>query len=257
MAKYVRYERGGQVRYGELKGDTIQPVIGDFAKFSPSSEAAVKLADVKLLSPCLPSKIVAIGPNFKCFFPAGVTPPARPAYWLQPTTGVNHPEGIIEIPPGIDANHEVELAIVIGRTAKCVKEADAKNYIFGYTLMNDVTAGDFQTPGAFSDSEFYAYGKIFDGFAPLGPCIATDIDVSNLKMQTRVNGKIHQDHTTADHLFRAEQLVEWVSDIVTLNPGDVISTGSPPGMKPMRHGDVVEIEIENIGILRNHCRARN
>jgi 2-keto-4-pentenoate hydratase/2-oxohepta-3-ene-1,7-dioic acid hydratase in catechol pathway len=255
MARYVRYQQGGTVRYGELKGDTIQLLLGDFAKFSPSPEPPVKLQDVKLLSPCSPSKIVAIGPNYKCFF-ANATPPSQPSCWLQPPTGVNHPEGIIELPPGLDCNHEVELAIVIGRRAKCVKRENARDYIFGYTLMNDVTAGDFQTPGAFPQSDFSDYGKIYDGFAPLGPNIVTGIDVSNLKMETRVNGKVRQSHSTSDHLFTPEFLVEFVTNILTLEPGDVISTGSPPGMYPMRHGDVVEIEIENIGVLRNYCRDR-
>ena len=138
------------------------------------------------------------------------------------------------MPPGHPAvNHEAELAIVIGNREKQVQRRNAAEYIFGFTCMNDVTLGDFSTPGAFGRSPYFVHGKICDGFAPLGPCIVTDLDVGNLRLQCRVNGQIRQDHSTSDRIHEPAELVAAVSDYVTLFPGDVISTGSPPGVQPM------------------------
>jgi 2-keto-4-pentenoate hydratase/2-oxohepta-3-ene-1,7-dioic acid hydratase in catechol pathway len=153
-------------------------------------------------------------------------------------------------------NHECELAIVIGRTAKDVTIEAAPGHILGFTCMNDVTAGDFATPGAFGASHYYVDGKIFDGFAPLGPCIVTGLDVGNLKMECRVNGEVRQSHSTSDFLFSPPFLVSLISHVMTLLPGDVISMGAPPGVAPMVDGDVVEVEIEKIGVLRSFARNK-
>lgn len=254
LARYVRFRNGETIRYGELRGTTIYPLNGAFGAFEPAPEEPIALERAKLLAPSVPTKIIAIGPNF------GPVPPSfsQPWFWTKPATCLNDPEGIIELPPGHPAiNHEVELAIVIGRRAKMVDRASAHEYIFGYTCMNDVTAGDFSKEGAFMASHYFVDGKIFDGFAPLGPWIVTDLDTGNLKMETRVNGEVRQSDTTANCLFDPAHIVALVSNVVTLFPGDVISTGSPPGVQPMVHGDVVEIEIEGIGILRNHARNRS
>jgi 2-keto-4-pentenoate hydratase/2-oxohepta-3-ene-1,7-dioic acid hydratase in catechol pathway len=231
MTKYVRYQHRDTTAFGRLEGATIHPVDGAFGEFRRSSQPSIQLSAVRLLAPTVPTKIIAIGPN--------------------------DPEGVIELPPGHPAvNHEAELAIVIGKRAKQVNRLNAAEHIFGFTCMNDVTLGDFSTPGAFGRSPYFVHGKICDGFAPLGPCIVTDLDISDLRLQCRVNGRIRQDHSTADRIHQPAELVAAVSDYVTLLPGDVISTGSPPGVQPMRDGDVVEIEIENIGILRNYARNR-
>jgi 2-keto-4-pentenoate hydratase/2-oxohepta-3-ene-1,7-dioic acid hydratase in catechol pathway len=257
MAKIVRYQLAGRVGYGYIEGDLIQPMEGSLEDLRPSSAACVKAADVKLLSPTAPSKIIAIGPNFRTYFADGsMTAPSQPMLWTKPATCRNDPEGVIELPPGHTVNHECELAIVIGRTAKNVAIGDAASHILGYTCMNDVTAGDFATPGAFGASHYFVDGKIFDGFAPLGPCIVTGLDVSDLKMMCRVNGELRQNHSTSDFLFTPEFLVAMISQVMTLLPGDVISMGSPPGVSPIVDGDVVEIEIENIGVLRSFVRAR-
>ena len=250
MARYIRYEIGGAVRYGELHGTTIRPLNGGFAKFSPSSEAAVRLEDVKLLAPTAPSKILSIGPNF-----TRVPGLAAPMIWTHPAISANDPEGIIELPPGHPiVNHESELAVVIGRRAKNVDVEKVGDHIFGYTCYNDVTAGDFGTPGAFVGSHYYVDGKIFDTFAPFGPWIVTDLDTSELHIECRVNGKVRQSASTANFIFTPHQVVAHVSKVMTLLPGDIIAMGSPPGMQPIAHGDIVEVEIENIGILRNHVR---
>jgi len=258
MAKYVRYELDGAVRYGELEGSTIKPLDGDFPDFTPSADPNVELDQVKLLSPTQPTRIVSCGPGFKCSFPDPSTYPDMPAFWHKPLVALNHPEGIIELPsdeyPGI--NHEAELGIVIGRKAKCVSPEEADDYIFGYTCYNDVTRGDFYKEGAFASSPYFVYGKTYEGFAPMGPCVVTGLDTSNLHIECRINGEVRQSHNTSDRLFTPAQLVSWLSDMGTLNPGDVISCGSPPGMTWMNDGDVCEVEIEGIGILRNYARAR-
>jgi 2-keto-4-pentenoate hydratase/2-oxohepta-3-ene-1,7-dioic acid hydratase in catechol pathway len=258
MAKYVRYETGNTVRYGSLQGSIITPLSGEFPSLQPSGDPTIELGCVKLLAPTQPTRIVAAGPGFKCFFADPSQRPAMPMFWHKPLAALNHPEGIIELPsseyPGI--NHEAELAIVIGRKAKCVKANEAAHYIFGYTCFNDVTRGDFYKEGAFPASPYFVYGKTYDGFAPVGPYVVTGLDVSNLHIECRINGEVRQSHSTSDGLFRPEQIVEWLSHMGTLNPGDVISMGSPPGMTWMKHGDICEVEIENIGILRNHIRDR-
>jgi 2-keto-4-pentenoate hydratase/2-oxohepta-3-ene-1,7-dioic acid hydratase in catechol pathway len=257
MPTYLRYQQAGSTRYGELSGETIHPLDGEIGNFRPSAQPSVRLADVRLLAPAAPSKIIAIGPNYRAGLPEGMPLPERPMFWTKPASCLNHPEGIIEIQVGdVPTNHEVELAIVIGKTASRVKRAQAAQYILGYTCMNDVTVGNFAQAGAFMNSPYFVYGKIFDGFAPLGPWVVTDLDTRDLHLECRINGEVRQSHSTADRLFEPDALLEMVSHIVTLLPGDVISTGSPPGVQPMKHGDVVEIEIQNIGTLRNHARNR-
>jgi 2-keto-4-pentenoate hydratase/2-oxohepta-3-ene-1,7-dioic acid hydratase in catechol pathway len=254
MTKYVRYQHRDTTAYGTLEGTTIHPVDGAFGEFRRSSQPAIQLSAVRLLAPTVPTKIIAIGPNYRAY-PGHEQVPLM--MWTKPASCLNDPEGVIELPPGHPAvNHEAELAIVIGKRAKQVNRLNAAEHIFGFTCMNDVTLGDFSTPGAFGRSPYFVHGKICDGFAPLGPCIVTDLDISDLRLQCRVNGHIRQDHSTADRIHQPADLVAAVSDYVTLLPGDVISTGSPPGVQPMRDGDVVEIEIENIGILRNYARNR-
>jgi 2-keto-4-pentenoate hydratase/2-oxohepta-3-ene-1,7-dioic acid hydratase in catechol pathway len=259
MEKYLRYEQGGAIRYGKLEGSKIIPLDGEFPEFRPSADPTLELGSVRLLSPTQPTRIVASGPGFKILFPDQSQLPAMPMFWHKPLAALNHPEGVIELPtreyPGI--NHEAELAIVIGKKAKCVEAGDAADFIFGYTCFNDVTRGDFYKEGAFAASPYFVYGKTYDGFAPFGPYVVTGLDVRNLHIECRINGEVRQSHTTSDRLFSPEKIVEWLSHMGTLNPGDVISMGSPPGMTWMKDGDVCEVEIENIGILRNYVRDRS
>ena len=258
MAKYLRYETASGPRYGLLDGDEIVPLKGEFPDLAPMGEPSLPLASVKLLAPTQPSRIVSCGPGFKCSFPDPAHYPAMPAFWHKPLVALNHPEGIIELPdndyPGI--NHEAELGIVIGKKAKCVTPEQAGDHIFGYTCYNDVTRGDFYKEGAFGASPYFVYGKTYEGFAPIGPWVVTGLDTSNLHIECRINGEVRQSHSTTDRLFTPQQLVSFVSQLGTLNPGDVISCGSPPGMTWMKHGDVCEVDIEGIGVLRNHVRNR-
>lgn len=256
MAKIVRYQTGDGVGFGHLHADRIRPMDGSLEDLRPSSRGLLGLTEVRLLSPTVPTKIIAIGPNFGAYFADGGVPPSEPMLWTKPATCRNDPDGVIELPPGHIVNHECELALVIGKRAKDVDVERAASHILGYTCMNDVTAGDFATPGAFGASHYFVDGKIFDGFAPIGPHIDTDLDVSDLGLECRVNGEVRQRHSTADFLFTPEFLVAMISRVLTLLPGDVISMGSPPGVGPLRDGDVVEVEIEQIGVLRSYVRNK-
>ena len=255
MTKYVRFEGSdGGRHYGELHDGDIYPLEGEFGGFCHSRECQpLRLETVTLLAPTIPTKIIAVGPNFMTLRPGM----SQPLFWNKPSTCVNDPEGTIELPrEHSTVNHEVELAVVIGKRAKMVELGRAHEYIFGYTCTNDVTAGDLSTEEAWMASHYFVDGKIFDGFAPLGPWIETDLDTDDLQMECRVNGVTRQSASTRHRVFSPAELVVMLSQIMTLLPGDVISTGSPPGEQPIVDGDVVEVEIEGIGVLRNYARSR-
>lgn len=257
MTKYVRYERDGFQGHGKLVGDQIHPVHGAFGAFVDSSDAPLALSSVKLLAPTRPSKVIAIGPGYKAHFGGQPVPFPRPHYWIKPANTLLDPEGVIELPPGVPmVCHESELAIVIGKTAKDVSAAEASKHIFGYTCINDVTAGQMNDPAAFVSSQWFVDGKIFDTFGPIGPCIETDLDPADVLIECRVNGQLRQSHRTTDLIWSVEHLVEAISSVLTLFPGDVIATGSPPGMGPLADGDVVEVTIAGIGTLRNMVRSK-
>lgn len=251
MAKYVRFEQNG-VRFGELRGDVIIPLKGELPHFTETGEAPISLSAVRLLAPVVPGKIVAVGPNYHAHL-AGNPPPARPYLWLKPTSALLDPEGEI-IYPTIDVPmvcHESELAIVIGRTARNVDLEEARSCIFGYSCINDVSAGELTNMPAYFASQFFVDGKVFDTFAPLGPVIVTGFDPTDVRIRCRVNGEVRQDHRTSDQIWKPAELVALISRTMTLNPGDVIATGSPPGPGPLAKGDTVEVEIDGIGVLRN------
>ncbi|MBA2859057.1 2-keto-4-pentenoate hydratase/2-oxohepta-3-ene-1,7-dioic acid hydratase in catechol pathway [Methanococcus maripaludis] len=195
-----------------------------------------------------PSKIVCAGLNYKDHAEElKMKLPKEPVIFLKPTSSIIYNEESIKIPKASErVDYEAELAIVIGKTCKSVKKEDAKNYIKGFTILNDVTARDLQE----KDGQ-WTRAKSFDTFCPVGPKIVSGIDANNLKIQLRVNGKIKQDSNTNNMIFSVEELVEFVSSIMTLYPDDIISTGTPPGIGKLEKGDIVEIEIENIGILKN------
>jgi len=254
MVKVVRYEQSG-AKYGEIRGELIFPLSGEFGAFAPSDESPVDLGSVRLLAPVTPSKIIAIGGNYHAML-NGRPRPSRPFYFLKPSSAVLDPEGVILIPQSVPtAVHESELAIVIGKRARNIPVCDACDVIFGYTCVNDVTGGFLPDVEAHMQSEWLIDGKIFDTFAPIGPFIETDLDTSNLELYCRVNGEDRQRHNTSDMIWTPSELVSAVSHVLTLLPGDVIATGSPPGASPLHDGDLVEVGIEGIGILRNYCKA--
>ena len=196
-----------------------------------------------------PTKIVCIGRNYSEHAKElGHDLPSEPIIFLKPPSSVLRPEGTIIRPPQSQrVDHEGELVIVIGRTARNVKRSDWRNHVLGFTCGNDVTARDLQK----KDVQF-TRGKGFDTFCPIGPVIETDLDTSALQVITRVNGQIRQNGNTRDMIFPCDVLVEFVTSVMTLVPGDVIFTGTPAGVGPLNAGDDVEVEIEGIGTLRNH-----
>ena len=251
--KIVRFRHEGRDRYGTLENDRISLLEGTIETLTPTKgAAAIALKDVRLLAPTAPSKIVAIGLNYADHAAEGNRElPKEPMLFIKPSTAVIGPGDEIVYPPQTgNLHHEGELAIVIGKTARNVPQADARRYVLGYTCANDVTARDLQR----RDVQF-TRGKGFDTFAPLGPWIVTDLDPSDLALETRVNGEVRQKSRTAQLIFNCDYLVSFISQVMTLLPGDVISTGTPAGVGPMKVGDVVEVEIERIGCLKNTIAA--
>jgi 2-keto-4-pentenoate hydratase/2-oxohepta-3-ene-1,7-dioic acid hydratase in catechol pathway len=247
--KLVRYTSKGTVAFGALDNDLITPLGGNL---KPSGADAVDLGSARLLAPVTPSKIVAIGLNYADHAAeANRELPKEPMLFIKPSTAVIGPGDEIIYPPQTSNLHyEGELAIVISKTARNVSMADARRHVLGYTCANDVTARDLQR----RDVQF-TRGKGFDTFAPLGPWIVTDIDPSDLAIQTRLNGAVRQNSRTSKLIFNCEYLISFISWVMTLLPGDVISTGTSAGVGPMQVGDTVEVEIEHIGCLRNTIAA--
>ena len=247
--KLVRYTHNGTIAFGALESDRVTPLA---ANLKPSGAATTALGDVRLLAPVTPSKIVAIGLNYADHAAEGNRElPKEPLLFIKPSTAVIGPgDEVIYPPQTTNLHYEGELAIVIGKPAKNVSIGDARRYVLGYTCANDVTARDLQR----RDVQF-TRGKGFDTFAPLGPWIVTDLDPSDLAIQTRLNGAVRQDSRTSKLIFNCDYLISYISSVMTLLPGDVISTGTAAGVGPMQPGDTVEVEIEHIGCLRNTIAA--
>jgi 2-keto-4-pentenoate hydratase/2-oxohepta-3-ene-1,7-dioic acid hydratase in catechol pathway len=248
--KIVRYRHEGREYYGALEGDTVVPMEGNFDALTKAPRAkSISLDTVRLLAPVAPGKIVAAGLNYSAFVrEQKVDPPAEPLIFLKPSTAVIGPNDAIVYPRQTrELYFEGELAIVIAHKASRVSPSDARRYVLGYTCMNDVTAGDLQA----RDHEF-TRSKSFDTFAPLGPVIETAIENPDaLHLTTKLNGKLCQNTSTSDLIFKCDFLLSFISHIMTLLPGDVISTGTPPGVGQLKPGDTIEIEIEQIGVLTN------
>lgn len=212
------------------------------------SESSDVPAGAVLLPPVTPTKVVCIGRNYADHAKElGNEAPAEPFLFLKPPSALLAPNGTI-VRPAISqrVDFEGELSIVIGREAKNVRASDWRDYVRGFTCANDVTARDLQK----KDGQF-TRGKGFDTFLPLGPCLETELDVARLRVSTRVNGEIKQDGSTVDMIFPCAFLVEYISAVMTLMPGDLILTGTPAGVGPLQSGDRVEVEIEGIGVLAN------
>lgn len=210
---------------------------------------AIPVSQVKLLAPVAPSKIVCVGRNYREHAAElGNKMPDEPLLFLKPPSAVIASGEAIELPPqSMQVEHEGELGVVIGRRArKLTEDDDPLNYVLGYTCVNDVTARDLQR----KDVQF-TRGKSFDTFCPVGPFIVAGLDPLNLVVTTRVNGTVKQSGRTADMAFSVPFLIRYISNVMTLYPGDLIATGTPAGVSPMKDGDTVEVEIAGIGTLRN------
>jgi len=247
--KIVRFTTGRKAVYGILDGETVNSLAGNPCQRIKTTGRSHSLSDIRLLPPCLPSKIVALGLNYRSHAEeVNLKIPAEPLIFLKPSTSVIGPEDNIVYPESSQqVDYEGELGVVIKKPARHVSVEEAGSYILGYTCFNDVTARDLQ----YRDRQ-WTRAKGFDTFAPIGPCIETELDPDNLSLETRLNGEIKQKTSTSDLIFSTYELVSFISHVMTLLPGDVIATGTASGIGPMQRGDTVDVIIENIGTLRNY-----
>ena len=256
MVKILRYQSDTGAQYGVLEGDaTVRQLVGSPFGDYEVGQAVGSLDSLKLLAPVAPSKVIGVGANYKLHIEEGSgTAPEVPMLFTKPPTAVVGPEEPIVYPTGAETvQYEGELVVVMGKTARHVSEEDALDYVLGYTCGNDVSHREVQL--AEMAMGVLLLGKGYDSFCPLGPVIATGLDPSNLMLETRLNGERRQQTSTADLLFSVPHLIAFMTRFFTLLPGDVISTGTPSGVGNVAPGDSVEIEIEGIGVLRNHVVA--
>lgn len=257
--KLVRFLCNGEARYGVLENDNmIRKISGsiydDFTSGSKTFKfgaGAYALEEVMLLAPCEPSKVVCVGLNYRAHIDEftrdidGV--PEEPVLFIKPSTAVIGPgETIIYPEASSQVDYEAELAVVIGKKCRHAEPEEVRNFILGYTCGNDVTARDLQR----KDGQ-WTRGKGFDTFMPLGPWIETDHSGDSNRVRSYVNGELKQDSDTSKMIFPVPALVSFISHIMTLLPGDVVMTGTPEGVGPMKPGDIVEVVLEGIGCLQN------
>jgi 2-keto-4-pentenoate hydratase/2-oxohepta-3-ene-1,7-dioic acid hydratase in catechol pathway len=249
VTKYVRFRHGNKVAFGRLDGDVVHELHGNLFEGAQESGSRHKLSEVKLLAPVDPPKIVAVGLNYRSHL-GDRKPPEHPEIFYKPITALQHPEEPIVIPhDATNVHYEGELVIVIGKHAKDLTAAQALEAIFGVTCGNDVSEREWQN-GAAKDLQWWR-AKGADTFAPCGPAIVKGLDYGKLLLQTRLNGEVVQKQVTSDLIFDCPTIVSFVSRFVTLTPGDLIYTGTPGQTRKMKPGDVVEVDIEGIGVLRN------
>jgi 2-keto-4-pentenoate hydratase/2-oxohepta-3-ene-1,7-dioic acid hydratase in catechol pathway len=248
--RLLRFRYGDRIATGavELGSDEVRVLKGTFFEDPLPTGEVVPLDDVHLLAPVLPSKLVCVGKNYAAHAAEfGMEVPEEPLLFLKPSTAVigpGDPIQLLQISRRVD--YEGELAVVIGRIAKDVRAEDAGRYVLGYTCANDVTLRDLQ-----ETDDQWARAKGFDGSAPLGPWIETDLDPTDVLVRTRLNGEVRQQASTSDMVFGVATLIEYITTFMTLLPGDAILTGTPEGVGRLTDGDVVEVEVDGVGGLRN------
>jgi 2-keto-4-pentenoate hydratase/2-oxohepta-3-ene-1,7-dioic acid hydratase in catechol pathway len=252
--RLLRFRYGDRIATGAVErgSDDVRVLKGTFFEDPLPTGEVVPLDDVHLLAPVLPSKLVCVGKNYAAHAAEfGTDVPEEPLLFLKPSTAVigpNDPIPLLPISRRVD--YEGELAVVIGRIARDVRAEDASKYILGYTCANDVTLRDLQKP-----DDQWARAKGFDGSCPIGPWIETDLDPTDAVVRTRVNGEIRQQASTTDMVFGVATLLEHITTFMTMLPGDLLVTGTPEGVGPLADGDVVEVEVDGVGVLRNEARS--
>lgn len=250
--KYLRFLADGMEKYGILDGNEITEVQGSIFENPAVTDKKYNLSHVRLLAPCKPGKVVAVGLNYadhvKEF--SGRDIPENPVIFIKlPHTVIGPDDSIIlpEISNRVD--YEAEFAVVIKKYCKNIEPEQASEYILGATCLNDVTARDIQK----SDGQ-WTRGKNYETFCPIGPYIVTGLDYTKLDVKLILNGQVKQHGDTSMHIFKTDYLISFISKVIPLGPGDVVTTGTPEGVGPMKPGDVVEVEIEGIGRLTNHVK---
>ena len=259
--RWIRYRYQNETpRYGWAertvtdKGETLKAGAVHGTPFGERrrEEATLPWEAIHLLPPVQPSKIICVGRNYAAHAAEHhAEVPEIPLIFLKPPSALIGPEEAIILPPqSQQVEHEAELAVVIGKRGRWILPEEAQNHILGYTIANDVTARDLQR----RDGQ-WTRGKGFDTFCPLGPWIDTDFDPADALITCRVNGEVRQMGSTRDMVFSIPRLIAFISSVMTLEPGDVILTGTPAGVGPLHEGDIVEVEIAGLGVLRNPVKA--
>jgi 2-keto-4-pentenoate hydratase/2-oxohepta-3-ene-1,7-dioic acid hydratase in catechol pathway len=265
IRRYVRFSIAERTAYGLWKDGTIEELNGSIYEDASPSGTNFRAEEVRLLVPCEPSKVIAVGLNYashQVFVTSAegafTTPGGKPLDMSQPVIFAKFPTSLIPdganivFPQGATNVHfEGELALVVGKKATGVSEADARNYVFGVSICNDLVDREW----LLNDLQWFR-AKGSDTFGPMGPAIVTGLDYSNLRLRTWVNGDLRQDSSTRELVYSPDKLLSYVSQYVTLLPGDVIFTGTPGKTQAVTHGDTIEIEIEGVGRLRNSVAVR-
>jgi 2-keto-4-pentenoate hydratase/2-oxohepta-3-ene-1,7-dioic acid hydratase in catechol pathway len=247
--RLCRFATNGAARWGRIEGETIVPLSAAPWAGGVAAGAGVPLAGARLLPPCEPSKIVCVGLNYRAHAEEQGKPlPSEPLLFLKAPSALLPPGGDVVLPrQSQHVEYEGELALVIGRRASHVSAAAALEHVLGFTCLDDVSARDIQ-----KREKTYARAKGFDTFCPVGPWLQTEIpDPQALTIELRVNGAVRQRGPTSDQIFPVAEVIAFISEIMTLEPGDLITTGTPPGVGPLAPGDRVEVEIAGIGTLRH------
>ena len=251
--RFVRFQENGDApRFGWLHEDQVGELQGDLFGSYRRKKTAIPLKDVRLLAPSTPSKIICVGRNYvEHAKELGNEVPKVPLIFLKPPSSVIADGETILLPPqSSQVEHEAELVVVIGKRGRNVTAESARDYILGYTIGNDVTARDLQK----TDGQ-WTRAKGFDTFCPFGPWIDTDFDPSDALITCRVNGQMRQLTSTRDMVFAIGVLIAYTSSVMTLEPGDLLFTGTPAGVSQLKSGDIVEVEIDGLGVLKNPVKA--
>jgi len=243
-----RFRKGGQELWGVVEGVEVRALGAEPWAGGLPEGPRLRLSEVTLLAPVQPSKVVAVGRNYAAHAKElGQEVPREPLLFLKPSTAVIGPMEEIRLPEqSQEVHHEAELACVVGRALTRVSAAEARRGIFGWTCLDDVTARDIQRR-----EQHFTRAKSFDTFCPIGPVVETDLDPMEQVVTCRVNGEQRQRGSTREMVVDPFALVAWASQVMTLLPGDVVTTGTPSGVGPIRRGDWVEVEVSGIGVLRN------
>ncbi len=244
--KFARFKYGRREGYGVVENNSVRRIKGNiFSRYALDSEV-YSLDDIKLLPPCKPNKVLAVGLNYMSHL--GERPGLEyPGIFLKlPSCIIGHEEPIVLPKDAGRVDHEGELVVVIGKKGRNIPQDRALDYIMGYTCGNDVSAREWQQ----NDLQWWR-AKASDTFGPMGPFIATDLDPRKLDLELRVNGEVRQKSNTSQMIFDVPFIVSFVSRAVTLEPGDVIFSGTPGTTSPIKDGDIVEVEISGVGTLRN------
>ncbi len=255
--KIVRYQdQSGEAAFGILDDGTVYATSGDVFEGLTRADAVGSVEDMKLLAPIEPGKVIAIGLNYLLHVKENDPTrevPTEPVVFMKPPSAIVGPDEAIELAyPENNIDYEAELVIVMGRKAHRVKKEEALDYVLGYTAGNDVSDRVQQFAG-----QQWIRGKGYDTYLPLGPCIETDLDPGNVTVESRLNGEVRQSDNTSGLIFDVPFLLEYLTDVMTLNPGDIIMTGTPHGVGPMTAGDTIEVEVGGVGVLSNPVKNRD